>query len=59
MCLFLTLSTAVAPIPLGTIGKAAEYGNMQYNQDINPDTTLWYDEYAQDNMGVVLPPSDS
>lgn len=27
--------------------------------DIDPDTTLWYDECAQDDMEVVKPPSDS
>ena len=27
--------------------------------DIDPDTTLWYDECAQDDMEVVTPPSDS
>ena len=47
----LTASTAAAFVPAFPAAADSEI-------NIDPDTTLWYDEYAQDNLNVVLPPED-
>ncbi len=53
-------AAAIAASVAGTLFPAsfASDSGGAVNADIDPDTTLWYDEYAQDNMNVVLPSDD-